>query len=110
MGVDPDKLPAMKRLLRETLDGLLSDPPSQQEVDEARNHLLGRYVSAAQSNRELADELARQWFWFGHPLEDAELRQRLDSVKRQDVVNLLPAFARGSTVVIRNPSGTKPPD
>jgi hypothetical protein len=52
-GVDPDKLPAMRELLRGELARLLSEPPTQADLDEARRHLLGRQLSAAQSNREL---------------------------------------------------------
>ncbi len=103
MGVDPDKLPAMQQLLRATLNELVDRPPSQQEVDEARHHLLGRYRSAAQSNPELADRLARDWLWYGQPLTYKELQHRLDTVQRQDIIDLLPAFTLGTTVSILNP-------
>jgi zinc protease len=102
IGVDPDKLPAMKELLQEELTRLVSEPPSQQEVDEARQHLLGRHVSAAQSNRELAGSLARQWFWYTKLLDYDELENQLSAVQRQDIIDFLPAFIAGSTVVIRN--------
>jgi len=103
MGVDPDKLPAMKQLLRTTLNELVTRPPSQQEVDEARHNLLGRYRSAAQSNPELADRLARDWLWYGQPLTYEELQHRLDAVQRQDIIGLLPAFITGTTISVLNP-------
>ena len=103
MGVDPDKLPAMKQLFRATLNELMERPPSQQEVDEARHYLLGRYRSAAQSNPELADRLARDWLWYGQPLSYDELQHRLSAVQRQDIIDLLPAFISGTTVSILNP-------
>ena len=103
MGVDPDKLAAMKQLFRALLNELVDRPPSQQEVDEAHHHLLGRYKSAAQSNPELADRLARDWLWYGQPLTYKELQHRLDAVQRQDVIDLLPAFISGTTVSILNP-------
>ncbi len=104
MGVDPDKLPAMKRLLREQLDLLITNPPSAEEIEAARNHLLGRHVSAALSNRELADSLAAQWVWNGDLESGDELKRRLENISRDDVVALLPAFTSGSIVSIRNPS------
>ncbi len=103
MGVDPDKLPAMQQLFRTTLHELADRPPSQQELDEARQHLLGRYRSAAQSNLELADRLARDWLWYGQPLTYKDLQHRLDAVRRQDIIDLLPAFIAGTTVSILNP-------
>jgi predicted Zn-dependent peptidase len=110
MGVDPDKLPAMQQLFRATLHQLVDRPPSQQEVDEARHHLLGRYKSAAQSNPELADRLARDWLWYGQPLTYGELQHRLDAVQRQDIIDLLPAFIGGTTVSILNPQPQPEPE
>lgn len=104
MGVDPGKLPAMKRLLREQLDLLITKPPSTAEIEAARNHLLGRDVSAAQSNRELTEALGTQWILYRKLESGDELRRRLENVSREDVLALLPAFTRGSVVSIRNPS------
>jgi hypothetical protein len=70
---------------------------------------LGRHVSAAQSNRELSNELARQWLWYGHVLSHEELESRLGAVQRQDVIALLPAFTAGSTVAVRNPRSEESP-
>jgi zinc protease len=102
-GVDPEKLPAVKRLLKEELARLLTDPPSEAEIEEARVHLLGRYLSAAQSNAELADSLTRQWIWYGEVTGYEEKAEQLAAVRRQDIINLLPAFTRGSIIAIRNP-------
>jgi hypothetical protein len=102
-GVDPEKMPAMYQLLRQELRGLGTHPPTAREVDEARQHLLGRYLSGAQSNAELADSLALQWLWYGKPVSYEDLRQALAGVGRQDVIALLPALTAGSIVSIRNP-------
>lgn len=103
MGVDADKLPAMKELLHQELQRLVREPPSQQEIDEARQHLLGRHISAAQSNPELTDDLARQWFWYRQIVSYNELEKRLNDIRREDILELLPAFIAGSTVAIRSP-------
>jgi predicted Zn-dependent peptidase len=104
MGVDPDKLPAMRELLRGELARLLSEPPTQADLDEARRHWLGRQLSAAQSNRELADRLAREWLWYGELTGHDDLRQRLERVTLQDLLDALPAFTAGTIVAVRNPS------
>jgi predicted Zn-dependent peptidase len=103
-GVDPDKLPAMRELLRTELARLVHEPPSQADLDEARRHLLGRQLSAAQSNRELADRLAREWLWYGEPTDYEDLRQRLERVTLQDLLSVLPAFTAGTIVAVRNPA------
>jgi len=102
IGVDPAKLPAMRGLLRSELKRLLREPPSQAEVDEARRHLLGRFLSAAQSNDELADRLAREWLWYGRLPDYDALAARLDAVTRQDLLEILPAFTAGTLVAVRN--------
>jgi predicted Zn-dependent peptidase len=106
-GVDPAKLPAMKNLLREQLDLLITQPPSAAEIEEARTHLLGRYVSAAQSNPELAQALARQWILHGRLTGYDDLKRQLDEVNLEDIMAMLPAFTRGSIVAVRNPPADK---
>jgi hypothetical protein len=103
MGVDPANQPAMKRLLKAELARLLEEPPSQAEIDEAKAHLLGRHVSASQSNAELADSLVRQWIWKRDKTGQDDWGQQLDAVQREDILDLLPDFTRGSIIAIRNP-------
>ncbi|MGA9575123.1 MAG: insulinase family protein [Lysobacterales bacterium] len=102
-GVDPQKLTAMKELLRQQLDLMLTRPPSAEEIEAARSHLLGRFVSAAQSNAELAENLASQWILYGHLPGYDDLKRQLDAVSRQDIMQMLPAFTHGAIVSVRNP-------
>jgi len=108
MGVDPDKQPALKSLLQGELRRMIEEPPSQQEIDEAKRHLLGRQLSAAQSNPELTDRLARQWLWNGQLISHDELQRLLEGIRRDDVIRLLPAFVSGSIISIRNPVAAQP--
>jgi zinc protease len=105
-GVDPQKLTAMKTLMREQLDRMTSEPPSAAEIEAARSHLLGRFVSAAQSNGELAASLASQWILHGSLPGYDDLKRRLDAVSRDNIMKMLPAFTRGSIVSVRNPPET----
>ena len=104
IGVDPAKLPAMRVLLRSELQRLREEPPSQAEVDEARRHLLGRFVSASQSNAELADRLSREWLWYGKLMDYESLSARLGGVTREDVLAILPEFTAGAVIAVRNPT------
>ena len=103
IGVDPAKLPAMRDLLRSELQRLREEPPSQAEIDEARRHLLGRFVSAAQSNAELADRLSREWLWYGELTDYESLSARLGKLTSEDVLAIIPGFTAGAIIAVRNP-------
>jgi predicted Zn-dependent peptidase len=102
-GVDPQKHAATRQLLRAELHKLLRHPPTDAEIAEAGHYLLGRHLSAAQSNAELADSLTRQWLWYGKPISAQQLQQMVGSVGRQQIIDLLPSFTAGAIVSIRNP-------
>jgi len=101
IGVDPDKLDSMRALLQEELARMQREPPTEAEVAEAKQYLLGRFVTGAQSNDELASRLAREWLWYGELTDYAALRARLESVDREDVLGILPAFLAGGIVSVR---------
>ena len=100
IGVDHDKLDALQSLLQSELNRLLVEPPTREEVEEAKTHFVGRARSAAQSNAELAAMLAEQWLWYGETQTVKQLERRLAPISRQDVLDLIPAFIKGTTIVI----------
>jgi zinc protease len=100
IGVDTHKVEALEALLAAELARLAGEPPTAAEVEEARQHLLGREVSAAQSNGELADRLARHWLRYGTTPSVRDLRERLAPVKRDDVVAIVPRFTGGLTIAV----------
>ncbi len=100
IGVDPNKLNAMRDLLQQELQRLLSEPPSAVELDEALAHRLGRARSAAQSNAELAEKLGREWLWHGQLETPDALLRRLSRISQHDLQNALRAFTRGTIVQI----------
>ena len=99
-GVDPHKIKALKSLLSAELQRLLGEPPTMAEINEAKTHMLGRLESAAQSNAELATRLATHWLWYGEALTAESLRRRLDAISRQDVLDIVPLFIDGTTIVV----------
>ena len=97
-GVDPGKADAMAAELRAQLARLVTDPPSPAEVEAARNHLLGRDLTAAQSNEELTAKLAREFVETGGLRSHEQLRAILESITAADLAKLAPYFAKGTTL------------
>lgn len=102
-GVDPAKLEPLEALLDAELERLTREPPSEKEIAEAKAHLLGRRVSAAQSNAEITARLARDWLWYGEVMSVDTLEKRLAAIDREAVLAIVPAFVAGTTVVVDVP-------
>jgi predicted Zn-dependent peptidase len=101
IGVDSDKLGAMRELLAETLQGLAESPPSEAELAEAKAALIGRRISAAQSNEEVSAELVEEWVGRRRLLSDEGFAAAVNSVSRQDLARVIPAFGAGTTIVVK---------
>lgn len=104
-GVDPDKLDAMENLYRSELAALADRPPSDAEVDEARDHLLGRLDTARQSNAEISAGLARQWLWWGGVRSIEERRDAIRGITRQAVLQAIPDFLSGRIAIVEVGNG-----
>ena len=100
IGVDPGKAAELKTLMQAELRRLHDESPTVAEFEEAKAHLLGRATSAAQSNEELASALARQFLWHGDTAIADSLRHRLEMISHDDVLELIPAFTSGLTVIV----------
>lgn len=100
VGVDPDKLIPLKELLHAELQRLRDHPPTADEIEEAKRYFLGRARSAAQSNQELSGKLATQWLWYGDVVTPKALDRLLGAISRQDVLDFVPAFIDGVTIVV----------
>jgi predicted Zn-dependent peptidase len=105
-GVDPDKSDAMEGELRAQLAGLVNQPPSPTELDAARNHFLGRDISAAQSNDELTAKLAREFVETGGLRSHKQLRAELMAITPADLARATKALASGT--IIRVDVGNHP--
>jgi predicted Zn-dependent peptidase len=95
-GVDAARIDAMEAALRDELARLASEPPSAAEVAAARQHLLGRDLSAAQSNAEVAARLAREFVETGGLPTHEELAAMLESIGPADVAAAAAGFGRGT--------------
>ncbi len=99
-GVDPEKLDDLQALFRSELERLSTEPPTASEIAEARDYLVGRAISAAQSNEELTAAQARQWIWHGRLQTPDELRAQLEQVSDGQVRALASQFAQGTMVTV----------
>jgi hypothetical protein len=48
----------------------------------------------------LSSILARQWLWYDDVLTPKALDRKLGAIGRQDVLEIVPAFVDGATVVV----------
>ncbi|HKC03293.1 MAG TPA: insulinase family protein [Sphingomicrobium sp.] len=95
-GVDPDKADAVEAEFRAQLTRRASDPPTPTEVAAARDHLLGRDLTAAQSNEELSAKLAREFVETGGLRSHQQLRAILETITPADLAAIAPSFANGT--------------
>lgn len=97
-GVDPEKAGAMEAELRAQLVRLATNPPTAAETDAARAHLLGRDLTAAQSNEELSAKLAREFVETGGLRSHEQLRAMLLTITPTDLANVARAFTQGTVI------------
>jgi zinc protease len=100
IGVDPDKLQAMKKALQKGLADLVAHPPTDAEIADAKAYLIGRAQSAAQSNAEISEELGRQYLWRGALMNPEDLAKALAGINRQDVMNSLKGLTSGTIITV----------
>ncbi len=99
-GVNPDKLFETKAEFEKLMQGLLTHPPTEAELAEAKEHLTGRRVTAYQSNEELSGFYVRDWVEQGHVLEQKEFEKRMQSVTLDQIKRIVPDFLNGAQVLI----------
>ncbi|HEX3528708.1 MAG TPA: insulinase family protein [Thermoanaerobaculia bacterium] len=99
-GVNPDQLAAARDRFAELLGRLRQEPPTGAEIDEAKQSLIGRRITAPMSNAEITAAYAREWIEQGRLLTDAEFAQRVRAVTRAQVLALVPRFLAGGRVVV----------
>ena len=99
-GVNSQNLAAFGQIFSAELQRLESEPPTEAEIAEAKAWHLGRAISAAQSNAELAGKIASQWLLYGRTESVVDQQARLASVSHEDVIAAIPAFVNGTVIVI----------
>ncbi len=103
LGVNPDRLAATRQRFGELMADLRLHPPTEAEVDEAKTYLVGRRLTAPQSDDEMAAFLGREWIEQGRLLSQEEWEERVRAVSQEDVLRLVPRFLAGATAVVDTP-------
>jgi predicted Zn-dependent peptidase len=99
-GVNPDKLLETKAEFEGLMQQLQSNPPTQAELEEAKEHLIGRRISAYQSNEELTGFYVREWIEQNRILSQAEFDKRVHAVTLDQIHRIIPRFLNGAYVVV----------
>ncbi|MFL6201496.1 MAG: M16 family metallopeptidase [Thermoanaerobaculia bacterium] len=94
-GVNPDKLDETRALFFDLLDALREHHPTETDIEEARQHLLGRRLTAPMSNEEISAAYAREWIERGRLLTEEEWEREVRAVTREQVLAIVPAFLTG---------------
>ena len=98
-GVNPDQLDTSRAEFGRIMNDLREHPPTEAEVEEAKQHLIGRRLTQYQSNEELSAFYVREWIEQGRLLDQAEFENRLRAVTLDQVRRIIPQFLDGATVV-----------
>lgn len=95
-GVDPPKADALEKEFREQLAALVTRRPSAAEVEAAKRNLVGRDISAAQSNAEIVHKLTLQFIEKGQLQSHAEFERLVMSITPAEIEKAIPAFDAGT--------------
>ncbi len=99
-GVNPDQLDTSRAEFERILKDLRENPPTEAEVEEAKQHLIGRRLTQYQSNEELSAFYVREWIEQGRLLDQAEFEKRIRAVTLEQVRRIIPQFLDGVSVVV----------
>lgn len=99
-GVNPDRLDEAEPLFVGMIRALRGQPPTAEEIEEARRHLIGRRVTAPMSNEEMSAAYAQELVERGRLLMDREWEREVRAVTREEVLGLIPGFLAGAAAVV----------
>lgn len=94
-GVNPDRLDETSALFFGMLQAFQDQPPTAAEVEEAKQYLIGRRLTAPMSDEEITAAYAREWIERGRLLTNEEWEREVRKVTREDLLRIIPAFVMG---------------
>lgn len=99
-GVNPENLDDARKRFTELMEALRTEPPTEAEIEEAKEHLLGRRITAPMSNEEITAFHARDWINRGRLISEGEEERRLRAVTRGAVLAVIDRFLEGASVTV----------
>ena len=89
--------------MREIVDELRSDGPTEEEVERARAYAAGRLVLAFENSGAVARHAATQQIVFGESIDPDAAIAALDAVTFDEVAEIAPGHRRGARRRLRRP-------
>jgi predicted Zn-dependent peptidase len=99
-GVNPDQLDETKKEFDRLMQDLRTNPPTEKELAEAKEHLIGRRITAYQSNEELTAFYTREWIERGWVMGQEEFDKTLSMLTLEQVKRIIPKFLDGASATI----------
>jgi predicted Zn-dependent peptidase len=99
-GVNPDQLDETKKEFERLMQELRTNPPTEKELAEAKEHLIGRRITAYQSNDELTAFYTREWIEHGWLMNQEEFEKTLSMLTLDQVKRIIPRFLDGASVTV----------
>jgi zinc protease len=94
-GVNPDKQDETAAVFNRLMEELRTNPPTAEEVAEAKEHLIGRRITAYQSNEEETAFFAREWIEQKRIVPQDEFQRKVREVTLPQVQAIIPEFLNG---------------
>lgn len=89
-----NNLPAVIDLMRDEIQRVKDGEIDDEELAEAKSYLLGRYQLRMQTVGQIGDWLARRYFFDGVVDDSAEVPSRVNSITKEQIVEITRDFVR----------------
>lgn len=99
-GVNPNQLQPLRSRFMEIMNDLKQNPPTEAELAEAKEHLIGRRLTAYQSNEELSGFYCQEWVEQGRLLALDEFERKVRAITLKQVHSIIPSFLNGASVTV----------
>jgi predicted Zn-dependent peptidase len=90
----------------EIVDRIRLEPPSEDEVELAREGTAGRRILALEQTRAVAQYAARQWVQYGETVDPEDAVRSIESVTAQDVARAARSISADCAIACVVPPGT----
>ena len=102
-GLDSTKCVEAYTRMREIVDELRTDGPTEEEVERARAYAAGRRVLAFENTNAVARHAASQTVIFGQDIDPDKAIEALDAVTYDQVVEVARGISEELSVAVRRP-------
>lgn len=87
-GVEPEKLPEVIKIIKEQIDDLVQNGPSQEELDRAKGNLRGSLAISLEDSFEIGSFIAEEMLYQNKIRSIDEIMKSIDRVTAEEVKEL----------------------